>query len=161
MRRSEASRRTHRNSPIQPGRDRPGLIFATAAVAAIVFWSIQQSDVLDEPGRAAATDSEPGAASGSPSRAKGNLTAYFSGNDYPAEAIRREETGTVAFKLQIDTRGRVSDCAIEKSSGSASLDRATCTIIRRRARYQPARDPKGRAVPDVATGRIRWVLPEY
>ena len=160
MRRSEASRKTHRNSPIQPGGDRPGLIFAAAAVAAIAFWSIQQSDGLDEPEPSAVADSKPVAARGSPTRAKGNLAANFTSDDYPAEAIRREETGTVRFKLQIDTRGRVTDCTIMESSGSSSLDRATCSIIRRRARYEPARDGSGRAVQDFATGQIRWVLPE-
>jgi len=89
-----------------------------------------------------------------------NLPALFSTDDYPMDAIRNEEQGTSAFKLTIDRQGRVADCAITSSSGSKSLDAATCNVIQTRARFVPARDSSGNAVTDEFRGRIRWELPD-
>src|SRR6185437_10936038 len=89
-----------------------------------------------------------------------NLASYFSDSDYPAEAIRRREQGVAAYVLDVDATGQVSACQITGSSGSAILDEATCRILRERARFTPARDRRGRAVPDRISARTRWVLPE-
>jgi protein TonB len=93
-------------------------------------------------------------------RARGNLVALFSTDDYPQSAIRNEEQGTTAVKLTIGPDGRVSDCAITASSGSSSLDNATCNILRRRARFTPAKDQAGNPISDSYSQRIRWELPE-
>lgn len=93
-------------------------------------------------------------------RAEANLASYFSDVDYPAEAIRAGEQGLVAFRLQVAADGAVTTCTVEKSSGSASLDAATCRIMSERARFTPARDANGQATTDSFTGRIRWRLPE-
>jgi len=91
--------------------------------------------------------------------ARANLASYISDSDYPAEAIRAGEQGTVGFKLDIGPDGLVSACTILLSSNSASLDAATCRILQARARFTPARDSAGHAVADAVKGRIRWVLP--
>jgi len=93
-------------------------------------------------------------------RAQGNLAPYFSDDDYPPEAIRRGEQGITAFTLEVDEAGRVSACRVTRSSGSALLDEATCRLASVRARFAPARDRRGRAVPDRISSRMRWVLPE-
>jgi protein TonB len=93
-------------------------------------------------------------------RAKGGLGSLFEGDDYPAEALRRGEQGTVAFLLTINRHGRVRRCSNATSSGSAALDRRTCRILKHRARFEPARDARGRRASDTMTGRIRWELPE-
>lgn len=92
-------------------------------------------------------------------RARANLAAYLSPDDYPAVALRNNEQGQVDFTLDIGPDGRVSACRIRRSSGSAALDSATCRIMRSRARYTPARDARGIAVADRADATIRWVLP--
>ena len=93
------------------------------------------------------------------SRARASLASYISDSDYPADAIRNGEQGIVGFQLEVGPDGIVSSCRIVASSGSASLDTATCRIMQARARFTPARDGGGHAVPDVVTSRIRWVLP--
>lgn len=95
-----------------------------------------------------------------PAPAKGDLYPLFSTDDYPMEAIYREEQGTVAFRLSISRRGRVAGCEIVRSSGSRALDAATCNILAKRARFVPARDAEGKRTTDEYSGRIRWVLPE-
>lgn len=90
----------------------------------------------------------------------GSVVRLFSADDYPMEAIRREEQGTVSYRATVGTDGRVSTCDVTASSGSASLDAATCNIIQRRARFRAARDQHGKRTEDQFSGRIRWVLPE-
>jgi len=95
-----------------------------------------------------------------PQRARANLGAYFSVDDYPAAALRGNEQGMSAFRLTIGTNGRVSDCVITQSSGSAALDAATCRILRSRARYLPARDAAGNLTTGSDSGRVTWRLPD-
>ena len=94
-----------------------------------------------------------------PARARSNLGSYFSDADYPAAAQRNEEQGTTAVALTVGPDGRVTDCRVTSSSGSATLDAATCNILRRRARFTPARGSDGNPTSDNTTTRIRWVLP--
>ena len=92
-------------------------------------------------------------------KARGNLVALFSNDDYPAAALRNEEQGTTVVRLTIGPDGRVSDCSITSSSGSSSLDNTTCSILRRRARFTPAKDQAGNPISDTYTQRIRWEIP--
>lgn len=92
-------------------------------------------------------------------KAKGNLLSLFSNDDYPQAAIRSEEQGTTAVRLTIGSDGRVSDCSVTSPSGSTSLDSATCSILRRRARFTPAKDQAGNPISDTYSQRIKWVLP--
>jgi protein TonB len=92
-------------------------------------------------------------------KAKSNLASYFSDDDYPPAAQRNEEQGTTAVRLSIGTDGRVTDCSVTASSGSTTLDNATCNILRRRARFTPAKDQAGNPITDSTTTRIRWQLP--
>jgi len=95
-----------------------------------------------------------------PTRARsiGPLQSLFSENDYPLAARRRGVEGTVGFSLEIDSNGRVSDCRIVATSGSSDLDTTTCTLLRERARFEPARDSGGRPLPDTIEARFTWRL---
>lgn len=94
-----------------------------------------------------------------PQRARANLNSYFSTDDYPAAALRGNEQGTTGFSLTIGTSGRVEACSVTSSSGSSSLDQATCRILRSRARYTPARDENGNPTTGRDSGRVTWRLP--
>ncbi len=99
-----------------------------------------------------------------PSRARSstaNLVSLFSTDDYPQEALRLGEQGTVAVRLLVTNAGRVGKCEVVTSSGSQILDRATCNILSQRARFAPARDEKGQPTTDYYTQRIRWELPRH
>ena len=89
-----------------------------------------------------------------------SVMRLFSAADYPSEAMRLEQQGTVAYRATVGADGRVVGCEVMDSSGSASLDAATCSIIQRRARFRPARDQHGRPTEDKFSGRVRWVLPK-
>lgn len=94
-----------------------------------------------------------------PARAKANLGSYVSDADYPSDAIRREEQGATRFKLAVGPDGRVTNCTVTGSSGSAALDVATCRLMKGRARFAPARDSSGNAVADAVSSTIVWRLP--
>jgi len=63
--------------------------------------------------------------------------------------------------LVVGTNGRVESCSIIQSTGASELDRATCQILERRARFEPATDSSGAKVSDtVTTPPIRWQIPQ-
>lgn len=90
----------------------------------------------------------------------GNEADWVAPEDYPLQAMRAGEFGTTTTRLTVGTNGRVQECAIEQSSGSALLDDATCTALTNRARFEPARDARGRPVIGTYRKRVRWTLPE-
>ena len=139
-------------SPVRPGTDRPWLILVGAGLAALIAWTVQQ-DYFTAP---ALSPEAPGSAP--TARARANLPSLFSTDDYPAAALRRNEGGTVGFTVSVNRRGKVDRCVVTSSSGSESLDGATCGIIQRRARFEPARDANGQAVADKISSRTRWQL---
>jgi periplasmic protein TonB len=93
-----------------------------------------------------------------PRSATGDLQGLFRGDDYPQAAIRNDEQGAVTVRLTVGTNGRVSNCSVTSSSGSRTLDSATCRILQSRARFTPARDSQGNPTTDTVTQRIRWQL---
>lgn len=96
----------------------------------------------------------------SPTDAKptASVASLISDEDYPASAVRANEQGRTGFRLTISTTGRVSNCVVTNSSGSAMLDSTTCRILRMRARFTPARDVKGEPVEGFYEGAITWSL---
>lgn len=87
------------------------------------------------------------------------LATLFSDTDYPASAVRNHEQGSVAFRLRVGADGRPSGCSVTGSSGSSILDTTTCALLMERARFEPARDGRGRATTDEFNGRIVWRMP--
>ena len=85
---------------------------------------------------------------------------WVSPDDYPAEAIKNGDEGITSFRLRIDGAGKVADCVITGSSGSQSLDDATCEIVSVRAQFAPAADAAGMPREDSFSSRVRWTLPE-
>jgi TonB family protein len=83
----------------------------------------------------------------------------FSAADYPVEALKNGWEGEVVADLTVSPEGRVTACAIVKSSGHDVLDQATCDIVRKRAVFKPAIDANGKPIEDhVRTPPIKWAL---
>jgi TonB family protein len=81
--------------------------------------------------------------------------------DYPAAALRARAEGNVVARLRIGPDGRVRMCEIAASSGHAVLDSATCALIQRRFRFDPARDVDRNPIADVRTETVRWSIPPF
>ncbi len=88
------------------------------------------------------------------------LQGLVTADDYPAEALKNDEQGTVRFQLDVGRDGKPTGCTVVESSGSKILDDATCRLIVDRARFEPARDRRGRPTTDQVTSRITWRLVE-
>ena len=99
-----------------------------------------------------------GTRSGS-ARARGNLVSLFSDEDYPTSALRRNQQGTVGVRLTVGRSGRVTRCIVTRSSHVPSLDAVTCQVLTTRARFEPARDRRGRTVIDYYKQRVIWRIP--
>lgn len=154
-----------RRSPVQPGKTGIAPFVVLAIVAAGAAWALRDSwvDWLKVPYSSSPNETSGPPGSGSTQApgsqvAQGDLAGLFSADDYPADAQMRDEQGTVRVELEIDKRGRVSQCNVIDSSGSGSLDSATCRIVKSRARFTPAHDSSGRPVRDTYTQSITWRL---
>ena len=91
--------------------------------------------------------------------ARGDLRSLVSGDDSPASAQAAGAEGTARATLSISPSGQVVGCNITQSTGNSALDSATCNILRRRAKFTPARDSNGNATSDtIETPPIRWQL---
>ena len=80
--------------------------------------------------------------------------------NYPAEALARNEQGRTYYRVETGVNGRVTLCEITRTSGSHSLDEATCRILRDNVAYDPARDARGRRVRGEDHGYVTWRLPD-
>ena len=167
--------RPHPKSPVQPSKGSCGSWLALIVLVTLAGWTARQYFVdslappdrqIDEVSRGAEqsagsseqTIRQPSQNTAAATRARANLASYVSNDDYPADAIKREEQGTVGFRLDVDQSGNVSRCIVTASSGYQSLDDATCRIMRARARFSPARGDGGQPVRDSVSSRIRWQL---
>lgn len=90
---------------------------------------------------------------------RGNPSSWIMERDYRTRWIREGLSGVAGFTLEIDARGRVSDCTITRSTGHAVLDGATCRLLERRARFNPARNPAGEATSGSYSSSVAWKIP--
>lgn len=90
---------------------------------------------------------------------RGNPGNWANTNDYPSRALQQEREGTTGFRVTVGTDGRVIDCTITSSSGHPDLDAATCTNVKRRARFAPATQ-NGTPVQGSYSNRVRWQIPK-
>ena len=91
---------------------------------------------------------------------RGNPGNWANNNDYPARALREEREGTTRFTVQVGADGRVTSCSVTGSSGSPDLDSTTCSLIQRRARFNPATNGNGDPVAGSWSSSVRWVIPQ-
>lgn len=91
---------------------------------------------------------------------QGDPSSWFDVKDYPADALRAQAQGPVGVALSIDMDGRVAGCTVMASSGSASLDQRTCSLLIERARFVAAFGKRRKPAPDRWSGTVNWQIPE-
>lgn len=91
---------------------------------------------------------------------RGSPGSWVTNDDYPPAALRAEQSGVTHFRLTVDSSGRVTDCAVTGSSGSSLLDSTACSLLKRRARFNPGKDSAGNATGGTYANAFRWVLPK-
>lgn len=93
-------------------------------------------------------------------KARGNPGRWVTNDDYRPRWIRESLTGRASFTLSIDASGKVTGCAITRSTGHTVLDKATCNLVSKRARFDAARDGNGKPVSGSYSGTITWNIPD-
>jgi protein TonB len=79
-------------------------------------------------------------------------------SDFPRDALRVGEEGALTTRYTVGVDGRVTECTVVRSSGSAVLDATTCRLIRERFRFRPARDAQGRPRSDTILEEHEWII---
>ena len=145
-------------SPVQPAGIGAAPLIVVVLFGLFAIWTLRDawSGLLPESSPAPITKWK--VPDQLPQSARGNLQAVFTPDDYPLFALWNEDQGTAKVRMEVDETGSVSDCAVVESSGSRSLDSATCRILEERARFTPAFDRTGRPVKDTYEQRITWRL---
>ncbi|WP_242126046.1 TonB C-terminal domain-containing protein [Sphingobium sp. Sx8-8] len=63
---------------------------------------------------------------------------------------------STAYVLHVDETGKVVDCTINESSGSAMHDQALCATLMARVTFLPALDGDGQPAARTWRGRLLW-----
>lgn len=88
-----------------------------------------------------------------------NPANWIRPSDYPVSAEMWAADGVVEVNLSVNALGQVSGCRVIASSGNADLDTASCTILKERARFRPARSQSGKPTTGEFSQRIQWNYP--
>ena len=91
---------------------------------------------------------------------KNNPGSWATTNDYPSRALSQEREGTTSFRVTVGADGKVTDCSVTGSSGHADLDAATCSNVKRRARFDPAWDNAGNPTSGSYGNKVTWRIPK-
>lgn len=91
---------------------------------------------------------------------RGNPGNWITTRDYRTTWLNRGLEGVAGFTLSLDASGRVTDCAITRSTGHSALDTATCDLLSKRARFEPARGTSGEPVAGRFSSTVRWTIPD-
>jgi periplasmic protein TonB len=91
---------------------------------------------------------------------KNNPGSWATTNDYPSRALSQEREGTTGFRVSVGADGKVTDCQVTSSSGHPDLDAATCSNVKRRARFDPALDSSGNPTSSSYSNRVTWRIPK-
>lgn len=93
-------------------------------------------------------------------KARNNPGGWITEADYKSSWINRGYAGTAGFRLAIGASGRVEGCQITHSTSHAVLDEATCALVTKRTRFDPARNGAGDKVPGNYASSVLWQIPD-
>jgi hypothetical protein len=85
------------------------------------------------------------------------IAPYF---DWPERGVDRGTFTTVSMDLTVNTHGGLDGCKVTNLVGNPGMGDYTCTLLRGRAHFEPARDPAGRKIEGVFRTRVTWAMPK-
>lgn len=92
----------------------------------------------------------------SPPRPVGKPSEWLTDRDLGPDQYLGSYAVAVIARLTIGADGGVEQCELLETSGSERLAGVACSALRKRARYEPARDKGGKPVRSVAVYRTSW-----
>lgn len=86
----------------------------------------------------------------------GDKSRWLMEYDIPYGVRRDQPAGSVETQLTVGSDGKVKNCTVLASSGSAIADEAACKALRMRANFTPAADADGEPIESYYKQTVRW-----
>ena len=86
-----------------------------------------------------------------------SLKTLISFDDYPEIPRREGAEGLSIARLDVGLDGKVKSCRIVAKALYRVLDERTCSVMKQRARFEPAQDASGKAVVAPYVVSILWI----
>ena len=77
--------------------------------------------------------------------------------DYPPGALAEGKQSIINFRLMVDETGAPVKCVVPRAYSGEDFAAKTCELLMNRARFTPARDMQGKAVPYYYSSAVRWI----
>jgi hypothetical protein len=87
-----------------------------------------------------------------------NPTSVVSPDDMPADVVRAGINRFTAFRITVRPDGSLQDCLIERASGDPKLDTLVCSLMLKRAKFQPASWSDGTPSFGVFRSKMTWTI---
>lgn len=81
---------------------------------------------------------------------------FYNLRDYPQSAMRNDEMGTARIRVTVSPKGKPIACTVIHSSGTESLDKASCAVMLERGDFTAAQDMTGAPVYAVVQTAVSW-----
>lgn len=85
------------------------------------------------------------------------ISGQLTQSDVPRDLRDNHIGGRVEFMMTVGPNGRVTRCAITRSSGVPRLDQLTCSLVQQRFVFRPSTDRYGRPITDEMDGVQDWI----
>jgi hypothetical protein len=85
-----------------------------------------------------------------------NLHSWATYSDVPMDIVPEGPQHLVGFRVTVDLAGKPQSCRVDLSSGIPRLDRYSCDLVMKRARFIPAKDAAGTPVYGVYESNLTW-----
>lgn len=138
--------------PAQAPQSLTPVVAVRSSAAALSGGSASGSDNGSGAGRG---EGDNGAGAGGGTELE-QIAGEITPRDYPRRLGNEGVGGRVGVSFTVGVNGRVTRCAVTRSSGVPELDALTCRLIEQRFRYRPSTDRYGRPVPDEVDGEQEW-----
>jgi TonB family protein len=92
--------------------------------------------------------------------AASGFQGVFRSSDYPDVSMQGDEQGALKIAVLVDESGKVADCSVIKTSGTAALDVQSCALILERAHFSPAVGTNGQPTKSGFVQTITWQISE-
>lgn len=134
----------------------PGELTVPGLEAAMPLIDACSADLLERWGYSKESQGE---LAGPPEPEK-HWASYASPYDYPTSALAARAQGDTHAVIDVGVDGRSSNCRVIRSSGNQEIDKTTCMIVTKRARYKPALTKNGEKVAAPLYLTFRWEIPK-
>ncbi|HEY5723602.1 MAG TPA: prolyl oligopeptidase family serine peptidase [Allosphingosinicella sp.] len=79
-------------------------------------------------------------------------------SDLPAAEQNKKAKRPVGVRYKVTADGRVTGCAVSKTSGAKALDSLACRLVEERFQYAPARDSNGAYQEVILDHVVTWTI---